>query len=495
MTTSYVVIILIVYFGILFIISWFSAKKADSKTFFIANRNAPWPLVAYGMIGVAISGITFISVPGQVAETQFSYFQMVLGFAIGLFIVAFVLVPIFYRINAISIYSFLKIRFGKFTHKTGAMFFLLAQVATASFKLYLMAHVLQLLLFDRIGISFEITVLITLLLIWLYTYRGGIQTVILTDTLQTTFLLLAVILSIWSISQQMNLSAADMYGEMRQNNIAKVFYWDWDHPQNFFKLILAGILLTVMTNGLDQSVMQKHLTCRNLRSSQKNLVTLGLILLVVNILFLFLGGALHLFGMQENVTLPEQTDSIYPVMALNNLGLLTGTFFLIGIAAAAYSSADSSLTGLTTSFCVDVLNFEDRETDNTRLRQGVHFGFTILIYIIILIFNLINNESVLSAFIRTSGFIYGPLVGLFAFGIFTKKIIDDRWVPLVSLLAPVLSVILDLNSADWFNGFRFGYGILVVNGLIALAGLYLLSFLTSKSYKNEKKEMVEKVNG
>lgn len=493
MTTSYVLIIIVIYFAILFIVSRLSVKKADSSTFFIANRNAPWPLVAYGMIGVAISGITFISVPGQVAETQFSYFQMVLGFAIGLFIVAFVLLPVFYRIRAISIYSFLKIRFGKYSHKTGAIFFLLAQVATASFKLFLMAHVLQLLLFDRLGLSFEFTVLITLLLIWLYTYRGGIQTVIITDTLQTTFLLLAVVLSIWSISSQMDLSVGAMYQEMRANNLAQVFFWDWEHPQNFFKLISAGILLTVMTNGLDQSVMQKHLTCRNLRSSQKNIVTLGLILLVVNILFLFLGGALNLFGTHEGIALPEQTDSIYPILALNNLGLLTGTFFLIGIAAAAYSSADSSLTGLTTSFCVDVLNFEERETDNTRLRQGVHLGFTVLIYIIILIFNIVNNESVLSAFIRTSGFIYGPLVGLFAFGIFTKKIIDDRWVPLISILAPMLSVILDMNSENWFNGFRFGYGILVVNSLIALAALFLLSALTSKSYKQKKRKLLEKV--
>lgn len=487
MTTSYVLFILTAYFGILFLISRMSVKKADSSTFFIANRNAPWPLVAYGMIGVAISGITFISVPGQVAETQFSYFQMVLGFAIGLFIVAFVLLPIFYRINAISIYSFLKIRFGKYTHKTGAIFFLVAQMATASFKLYLMAHVLQILLFDRLGMSFEITVLITLLLIWLYTYRGGIQTIIITDTLQTTFLLLAVILSILSISHQMNFSIGELYTEMQENNMAKIFYWNWDSPHNFFKLILAGILLTVMTNGLDQSVMQKHLTCKNLWSSQKNIVTLGLILIVVNILFLFLGGALNLFGTHEVVVLPEKTDSIYPVLALNNLGLLTGTFFLIGIAAAAYSSADSSLTGLTTSFCMDILNFEDLKNDNTKLRQAIHFGFTVLIYIIILIFNLINNESVLSAFIRTSGFIYGPLVGLFIFGIFTKKIIDDRWVPFIALMAPVLSVILDINSSNWFNGYQFGYGILVINSLIALAGLYLLSLLTSNTNKIYKK--------
>ena len=493
MTTGYVILIILIYFGLLFLISRVSVKTADSSTFFIANRNAPWPLVAYGMIGVAISGITFISVPGQVAETQFSYFQMVLGFAIGLIIVAFVLVPIFYRIEAISIYSFLKLRFGKFTHKTGALFFLLAQVATASFKLFLMAHVLQLLLFDRLGISFEITVLVTLLLIWLYTYRGGIQTVIITDTLQTTFLLLAVILSIWSISRQMDLSVGALYQEMKANDLAKVFYLGWDHPQNFFKLILAGILLTVMTNGLDQSVMQKHLTCRNLKSSQKNIVTLALILMVVNVLFLFLGGALYLFSSQEGVVLPQQTDSIYPVLAMNNLGLITGTFFLVGIAAAAYSSADSSLTGLTTSFCVDVLGFENQKSDHTRMRQAIHFGFTILIYVIILVFNAINNESVLSAFITTSGFIYGPLVGLFAFGIFSKKVVDDRWVPVISIIAPVVSVILDRNSAEWFNGYQFGYGILVVNSLIALAGLYLLSLFAPKINKDKKNEILEKV--
>ena len=494
MSTGYVVLILIVYFGILFLISRISTRKADSSTFFIANRNAPWPLVAYGMIGVAISGITFISVPGQVALTQFSYFQMVMGYSLGLIIVAYVLVPIFYRIKAVSIYSFLKLRFGTYTHKTGAIFFLLAQVTTASFKLFLMAHVLQLLLFDRIGWSFEITVLVTLLLIWLYTYRGGIQTVIITDIFQTTFLILAVILSIWSISSQMNLSIFDMYNEMRTQELTKVFYWDWDHPQNFFKLIFAGTLLTVMANGLDQSVMQKHLTCKTMNDSQKNLVTLAMILLVVNILFLYLGGALHLFSSQMGITLPERTDSVYPVLALENLGLITGIFFLVGIAAAAYSSADSSLTGLTTSFCIDLLNFEDRKNDDTRLRQGVHLGFTLVIYLIILIFNAFNNESVLSAFIRTSGFIYGPLVGLFAFGIFSKRVVEDRWVPLISLSAPIASVILDRNSAEWFDGYEFGYGILVVNSLLALGGLYLLSLFSPKVKKDEKLDVLKKVS-
>ncbi|CAN5422197.1 sodium:solute symporter [soil metagenome] len=494
MNIEYVLLILLVYFGILFFISRFGVKKADSSTFFIANRDAPWPLVAYGMIGVAISGITFISVPGQVAETRFSYFQLVLGIFLGLIIVAYVLLPIFYHIKAISIYSFLKLRFGKYTHKTGAIFFLLAQVATASFKLFLMAHVLQLILFDRLGMPFELTVFITLLLIWLYTYRGGIQTIIITDTLQTTFLLLAVILSILTISQQMNLSLGAMYLEMEENNLTQIFHWDWDHPQNFFKLILAGILLTVMTNGLDQSVMQKHLTCKDLKSSQKNIVSLALILLGVNMLFLYLGGALRLFSIQKGIELPEQTDSIYPLLALENLGLITGIFFLVGIAAAAYSSADSSLTGLTTSFCIDLLNFENQKYDNTKLRQGIHFGFTILIFLIILVFNAIKNESVLSAFIRTAGFIYGPLVGLFAFGIFSKRIIFDRWVPIVALFAPIASLILDINSKEWFNGFQFGYGILVVNSLLSLASIFILSFATPQIYKNDRTHFGEKVH-
>lgn len=493
MTAGYVLLILLLYFGLLFLISRISTKNADSSTFFIANRNAPWPLVAYGMIGVAISGITFISVPGQVAATKFSYFQMVIGFAIGLIIVAYVLLPVFYRIKAISIYSYLKLRFGTYTHKTGTIFFLLAQVATASFKLFLMAHVLQLLLFDRLGMPFEVTVLVTLLLIWLYTYRGGIQTVIITDTLQTTFLILAVVLSVWSISRQMDLSVAGLYQQMEAEGLAKIFYWDWDHPQNFFKLILAGTLLTVMTNGLDQSVMQKHLTCRDLKSSQKNIVTLAMILLVVNLLFLYLGGALSIFIAQTGLVMPEQTDSIYPTLALDQLGLITGTFFLIGIAAAAYSSADSSLTGLTTSFCVDVLNFEKRATDNTKLRQGVHLGFTILIYLIILVFNAINDESVLSAFIRTSGFIYGPLVGLFAFGIFSKRTVKDHWVPFISILAPVISLVLDYNSSNWFNGYEFGYGILVVNSVIAWLGLYLLALISPDSYEGDQKKIIEKV--
>ena len=482
MSSGYIISILLVYFGLLYVISRITSKKADSATFFIANRKAPWFLVAYGMVGVGISGITFISVPGQVVDTQFSYFQMVIGYVIGLLIVAFVFLPIFYKINAISIYSFLQKRFGNASHKTGAILFLLAQTTTAAFKLFLMAFVLQLALFDPLGIPFWITVAITLLLIWFYTYRGGIKTVIFTDTLQTTFLIAAVVLSLWSIASRLNMSALDMYQAMDKEGISQMFFWKWGDPKNFFKMIFVGIFLTVMANGLDQSIMQKHLTCENLVSSQKNIVTLSIILIFVNLLFLLLGGALNLYTIYEGIPIPEQTDSLYPELAINHLGLATGTFFLIGIAAAAYSSADSSLTGLTTSFCVDLLNFDTKDNNRKGLRHGVHFGFTLLIFILIIVFKQVNNESVLYAFIRTTGFIYGPLLGVFIFGIYSKRSIKDKFIPIICILSPVFSFIIDINSIQWFNGYEFGYDILLLNLALALLALFILS---KKKSKNE----------
>ena len=475
MSTGYVVAILGGYFGLLYLVSRISTRRADAATFFIANRQAPWLLVSYGMIGVAISGITFISVPGQVVDTQFSYMQMVFGYAIGLLIVAFVFLPVFYRVQAVSIYYFLDQRFGPRSHRTAAILFLMAQTATASFKLFLMASVLQIALFDPLGMPFWLTVLVTLLLIWFYTYRGGIKTVILTDALQTTFLLVALVLSIWAISRQLNISPSIMLDSMGEQGISQVFFWSWDDPNNFYKLVLTGILLTVMTNGLDQSVMQKHLTCKDLWSSQKNISTLACILLLVNFLFLFLGGALYLFSQQAGIQLPALTDNIYPTIAIDHLGLAAATFFLVGIAAAAYSSADSSLTGLTTSFCIDILDYRVTDDNRTRQRQLIHLMFTLLIFILIMGFNEINNQSVLYYFIRTSGFIYGPLLSLFLFGIYSKRVIRDQYVPVICILSPLVSFILDQKSADWLGGYQFGYDILLINSLIAFIGFYILS--------------------
>ncbi|WP_020531171.1 sodium:solute symporter [Flexithrix dorotheae] len=481
MTTAYVSVVIILYFAMLYVIARLSSRKANAATFFIANRNAPWPLVAYGMIGVSISGITFISVPGQVVDNQFSYFQMVMGYTGGLIVVAVVLLPVFYRIKAISIYAYLRERFGKEAHLTGTVFFLIAQTLTASFKLFLMAHVLQVVLFGPLGMPFWITVAVTLLLIWVYTYKGGIKTVIFTDILQTTFLLASVLVSVWAISQHLDLSVTELYSKIQERDMGKTFFWSWDSPHNFFKLFLTGLLMTVMTNGLDQSVMQKHLTCKNIRDAQKNLFVLAGIILIVNAFFLYLGGLLYYFGDSMGIDLPEKTDSIYPMLAIYHLGPVVGTLFILGIAAAAYSSADSSLTGLTTSFCVDILGFSEKDEHQVKKRNSIHFGFTLLIFLIILIFNKINNDSVLAAFIQTTGYVYGPLVGLFAFGLFTQKEVNGRWIPFLCIASPVLSKTLDYVLPKIFDGYQLGYAVMVVNSLITFFGLIVLS----KTAKNK----------
>lgn len=463
------------YIGLLYAVSRFTSRGADADAFYVAGRQAPWPLVSYGMIGVAISGITFVSVPGEVANSDFSYFQLVIGYALGLVVVAVVLLPLFYRHRVISIYSYLEERFGPYTHKTGAAFFLLGHLLGASFRLYLMAYVLQLIVFDALGIPFAATVLITLLLIWLYTYRGGIQTVIYTDVLQTTFLLLAAVAGIWAVADAMELSLGELHEQVWISPYARIFHWSWNSPQNFFKLVVTGILLTVVSNGLDQAVMQKHLTCATVEDARKNIFMLSAILLLVNLLFLFLGAALLLVAAEQHIALPAETDQYYPLLAVEHLGYLAGITFIIGIAAAAYSSADSSLTGLTTAFCVDFLGYQTHRADNARVRRLVHLGFSLLIFLFIMAFRAINDQSVVSAFIKVSGYAYGPLLGLFAFGVFSRRPVQDALVPMLCLAAPMASYLLDAFSVKLFNGFQFGYEIILVNGLLMLAGLYLIS--------------------
>jgi Na+/proline symporter len=424
------------------------------------------------MIGVGISGITFISVPGEVANSQFTYFQLVIGYAVGLVLIALVLLPLYYRLKLISIYSYLEDRFGVHTYKTGALFFQLAQSFTAAFKLYLMAGVLQISLFDPIGLPFEITVLVTLLLIWLYTVRAGIKTVVITDTLQTTLLLLAVVLSIWIIGRHLDLSAPQLFQNIIKSPKSTIFIWDWSSPRHFVKLVLTGIFLTVVTNGIDHSVMQKHLTCPNLKESQKNMFVLAGMLLLVNVLFLSLGLLLYEYAGALGISLPAKTDDLYPMLALKYFSPFAGIVFLLGISAAAYSSADSALTGLTTSFCVDILGFEKKRMPN-RIRSFVHLGFTLFIFIIILGFKILNNESVVNAFIRVSGYVYGPLLGLFIFGMFTKRDIRDKWVPFICLFAPLFSIVLYFNSESWFQ-YKFGFEMLLINSLITMFGLLII---------------------
>jgi len=472
MTPFITTLVILGYFGLLFIISLLTSRRTTSETFFTADHQSPWYLVAYGMIGVGISGITFISVPGEVGNSQFTYFQLVIGYAIGLILIALVLLPLYYRLRLISIYSYLEQRFGVRTYKTGALFFQLAQSFTAAFKMFLMAGVLQISLFDPLGVPFEATVLVTLLLIWLYTVRAGIKTVVITDTLQTTFLLLAVVLSIWIIGKQLGLTVPQLVERITASPNSTMFVTDWSSPRHFLKLILTGIFLTVVTNGIDHSVMQKHLTCPNLRESQKNMFVLAGMLLVVNLLFLSLGLLLYEYAYFLKIPLPEQTDDLYPLLALKYFSPFAGVVFLLGISAAAYSSADSALTGLTTSFCVDILNFEKRNL-STKIRNLVHLGFSLLIFLVILVFKWLNDESVVNAFIRVSGYVYGPLLGLFLFGMFTRLKVRDNYVPLVCVAAPIFSIVLYFNSEAWFN-YKFGFEILLVNCVVTIIGLILL---------------------
>ncbi|PHN08159.1 sodium:solute symporter [Flavilitoribacter nigricans] len=474
MSPAIILVLISCYIGLLYVVSYFSSRHADADSFYLAGRSAPWPLVSYGMIGVAISGITFISVPGEVVNSGFSYFQLVIGYALGLMVVAWILLPLFYRKKVISIYTYLEDRFGDYTHKSGAAFFLLAHLLGASFRLYLMAYVLQLIVFDALQIPFAVTVFITLMLIWLYTQKGGIQTVIFTDVLQTTFLLLAAVVGIWAVANALDLSVLQLQEQVWQSETAQLFHWSWSSPDNFFKLVITGMLLTIVSNGLDQAIMQKHLTCPSLGDAQKNIFTLSIILLAVNLLFLALGGSLFYYVQQAGLSLPEQTDQLYPTLAVDHLGYAAGITFIIGIAAAAYSSADSSLTGLTTAFCVDFLGYQTHRKDNPKVRRLVHLGFSILIFLTILVFRAINDQSTISMFIKVAGYAYGPLLGLFAFGMLTRLGVRDRWVPLVCISAPILSLLLERYSTVLFGGYQFGYEIILVNGLLTFAGLLLI---------------------
>lgn len=470
-----ILILISCYIGLLYVVSYFSSRHADADSFYLAGRKAPWPLVSYGMIGVAISGITFISVPGEVANSGFSYFQLVIGYALGLMVVAWILLPLFYKGKVISIYTYLEKRFGGYTHKSGTSFFLLAHLLGASFRLYLMAYVLQLIVFDALQIPFAVTVFFTLMLIWLYTQKGGIQTVIFTDVLQTTFLLLAAVVGIWAVADKLDVSVLDLQGAVWQTDSAQLFHWSWQSPDNFFKLVITGMLLTIVSNGLDQAIMQKHLTCPSLGDAQKNIFTLSIILLAVNLLFLMLGGSLLYYVQEAGLLVPDQTDQLYPTLAVDHLGYAAGITFIIGIAAAAYSSADSSLTGLTTAFCIDFLGYQTHRPDNPRVRKLVHLGFSILIFLTILIFRAINDQSTISLFIKFSGYAYGSLLGLFSFGMFTSRTVSDRWVPLVCISAPISSLLLERYSTVLFNGYQFGYEIILINGLLTFFGLLLIS--------------------
>ena len=466
MSPTLILSIIAIYFLVLILISYFTGKSDSNDAFFLGNKQSPWYIVSFGMIGATLSGVTFISVPGWVADSQFSYMQMILGMTAGYIVIANVLMPIYYRMNLTSIYAYLGDRFGESTHQTGAFFFLLSRTIGASFRLYLVANVMQIAIFDAWNVPFWLTVSLTIILIWIYTFRSGIKTIIWTDTLQTLFMLLAVGVSIWLISDKMGLGLMELSHTIRESHYSQMFFWEG--KQHFLKQFLSGAFLAIVMTGLDQDMMQKNLSCRSLSDAKKNMYSFSLVLIVVNIFFLALGAMLYLYAEQIGIDITKG-DDLFPLVALKaDLGLGVGIFFILGLIAAAYSSADSALTSLTTSFCVDFLNIEQKaERQQVQTRKWVHVGFSVVLVLAILIFKAINDDSVISALFKVAGYTYGPLLGLFAFGIFTKWNIIDRAVPIVAVLSPVIAYVLQLYIP-------FGFELLMVNGGITFLGLCLL---------------------
>jgi SSS family transporter len=477
MSPLLVLSILIIYFAALITISFFTSKGADTNTFFTANRQSPWFLVAFGMIGASLSGVTFVSVPGNVGKYGFAYFQIVLGYLVGYWVIIMVLMPLYYRLNLISIYSYLEQRFDKWTYRTGAFFFLVSRTIGSSLRLFLAATILQLFLFDAWGVPFFVTVATTIALIWVYTFKGGIKTIVWTDTFQTVFLITAVCVTVAHIFNTMDFSFSEIVGFMDDKGYSRIFHFDDVNSTLFFpKQFLGGAFIAIAMTGLDQEIMQKNLTCKTLGDAQKNMFWFSLTLVFVNLLFLTLGALLYLYSEQKGIAIPTFSDELFPRLAFNELGSLVGIFFLLGITASSYASADSALAGLTTSFCIDFLNFKDKEEkQKQREKFIVHLGFSLLFLIIILIFKEVNEKSVIDAVLLLAGYTYGPLLGLFFFGIFTKRQIKGLAVLLICILSPIASYLLSSNSDNLFSGYKIGIEILIINGLITFAGLWIIS--------------------
>jgi len=472
------------YFTLLLIISHFTSKNATNETFFTGNRQSPWFVVAFGMIGASLSGVTFISIPGEVGAfisdaepvyKAFSYFQLVLGYLLGYFVIANVLMPMYYKLNLVSIYSYLDQRFGIKTYKTGSLFFLLSQSMGASLRLFLVAGVLQIAFFDAYNIPFVVTVTITILLIWIYTFRGGIKTIVWTDTLQTFFMLLAVAITIIIVSKNLNLSFSGLVSVIDDHPYSKIFVWDWKSSKFFVKQFFSGAFIAIVMTGLDQNMMQKNLTCKNIGEAKKNMYWFSFILVPANFLFLSLGLLLYLYAAKMGIAIPERSDDLYPILALNHFSPFVGIVFLLGIIAAAFSSADSALTSLTTAFCVDFLNLKKLpEEKRKQKRLMVHIGFSILVFLIIVVFRVINNDSVITAVFIVAGYTYGPLLGLFSFGLFTKWQIKDSLVPYVAITAPILTYLASHYSSTIIPGYNMGFEVLILNGLLTFIGLLII---------------------
>ena len=482
MQSSIIILVIVLYFLGLFIVSNLTTGNNDNSTFFSANKESPWYLVAFGMVGASLSGITFISVPGDVGTTQFTYFQVVLGYLFGYFVVALLLLPIYYKLNLTSIYEYLKIRFGNVSHKTGAFFFFISRITGACFRLYLVAIVLQQFVFNELNIPFEITVVISVLLIWSYTFRGGIKTIVWTDTLQTTFMLISVLLSIYLISKSLEWSFMDFISSDELKSYSNIFVTESFLEKNhFFKSFIGGMFITICMTGLDQDMMQKNLTCKSLKEAQKNMIIFSIVLVFVTFLFLLLGALLFIYSSKFNIVTPElngavNSDLLFPEIALNSgLGNLIGITFLLGLIAAAYSSADSALTSLTTSYCVDFAEIKDKSDDyQIKIRKRTHIIMSLVLIIVIIIFKNYLTTSVIDGLLILAGYTYGPLLGLFAFGILTNYKIHDKFVWIVTSLSVFIMIFIGNLDPQYLGGYKIGYELLPINGLLTFIGLILI---------------------
>ena len=479
---AFILILILGYFALLVLIAYLTGKQADNQTFFTANRSSPWYLVAFGMVGASLSGVTFISVPGWVGDSGFSYFQVVLGYWAGYFVVAFVLLPIYYHQNLTSIYEYLQDRFGYNSHKVGALSFFVSRVLGASFRLFLVAIVLQQFIFDAWGLPFEITVILSVVLIWVYTHKGGIKTIVWTDTLQTLLMLTAVGLTLYHLGNALNLNLSDILTENRFQNYTRTWVTDDLMVRNhFLKSFIGGVFITICMTGLDQDMMQKNLTCTSLKAAQINMVVFSLVLIVVTFLFLLLGAMIFLYAEQNQIMIPlmegsPKTDLLFPEVAINGgLGLVVGIIFILGLIAAAYSSADSALTSLTTSFCIDFLKLDEfSEDQQKKIRKQTHLGMSLVLVLVVILFKYVLDRNVIDGLLTVASYTYGPLLGLFAFGIFTPFQIQDHRVWIVVILSILLIVLVGNLSAESLGGYEIGYELLPLNGLLTFFGLLLI---------------------
>ena len=478
MNASIIIATIFIYIAILFTVAYISGRKADNQGFFVGNRSSSWWMVMLAMVGAAMSGVTFVSVPGMVAASGFSYFQMALGFMTGYFIIAFLLIPLFYRMNLVSIYGYLENRFGTGAYKTGAWFFFISKLLGASVRLFLICVVLQLLLFEPYGLPFWLNAAVTVLLVLLYTFRGGVKSLIWTDTLKTLCLVLSIGLSIWFVCQRLDMSFTEMVATVKSSESSRIFFFDDINDRRyFFKQFLAGIFSVIAMTGLDQDMMQRSLACKNYSDSQKNMVVSAILQTLIIFVLLTLGVILYTFAERMNMTLPPLSDNMFGTVATSpQMPLIVGILFILGLVSATYSAAGSALTALTTSFTIDVLGADKRFDDLklTKVRKGVHIAMAVAMFLVICILHRLNSTNVIDAVYTLASYTYGPILGLFAFGILTKWSVKSRYVGIVAVVAPILCFVLQQNSERWFGGYKFSYELLIVNALITFVGLMLL---------------------